>query len=124
MFFALNRFKMVGLFMGVVAASHFAVILVPVSRDSKILAAIGVSFERAVLYHMIAGQLCLISFLMHAFIFVAYRVLFDGWGHAWHESVHAGLTANPSVNTPMRWMAGLCAISMWITSLQHVRRRW
>lgn len=115
---------MIAVFMGLVASSHFAIILVPVSRDSKIMAAIGVPFERAVLYHVLAGHLAFTSLFMHAFLFIVYWVWFDGWGHAWHESIHVDLNAHGGVNTPMGWMSGLCAIPMWITSANYVRRRW
>ena len=115
---------MIAIFMGLVASSHFAIILVPVSRDSKILAAIGVPFEHAVLYHVIAGHLAFASIVTHASLFIAYWVWFDGWGHAWHESIHVDLTTYGGVNAPMGWMAGLCGIPMWITSLHYVRRRW
>ena len=42
----------------------------------------------------------------------------------WHESTHVDLDTHGGINTPMGWMAGLCAIPMWITSLNYVRRRW
>lgn len=79
---------MVAVFMGLVCSSHFAIILIPVSRDSKIWSALGVPFERAVLYHAIAGHLAFWSLFMHAFLFVVHWVNYKGWGHAVHESIH------------------------------------
>lgn len=79
---------MIAVFMGLVCSSHFAIILIPVSRDSKIWSALGVPFERAVLYHVIAGHLTFISLFLHAFLFVVHWVTYKGWGHAVHESIH------------------------------------
>ena len=115
---------MIAIFMGLVCSSHFAIILVPVARDSKIWSALGVPFERAVLYHAIAGHLAFASLFMHAFLFIVYWVWFDGWGFAWHESIHVDLETYGGIDTPMGWMAGLCALPMWVTSANYVRRRW
>ncbi|CAM9627299.1 unnamed protein product [Laminaria digitata] len=120
----MRRLKMIAIFMGLVCSSHFAIILVPVSRDSKIWSALGVPFERAVLYHAIAGHLAFASLFMHAFLFVVYWVWFDGWGFAVHESIHVDLETYGGIDTPMGWMAGICALPMWITSANYVRRRW
>lgn len=115
---------MIAVFMGLVATTHFAIILVPVSRDSKIWSALGIPFERAVLYHAVAGHLAFITTFLHATLFIAHWVWFKGWGHVWHESIHVDLHTHGGVDTPMGWMAGLCAIPMWITSANYVRRRW
>ena len=79
---------MVAVFMGLVCSSHFAIILIPVSRDSKIWSALGVPFERAVLYHAIAGHLAFSSLFLHAFLFVVHWVEYGGWKHAFEESIH------------------------------------
>ncbi|CAM9161198.1 unnamed protein product, partial [Sphacelaria rigidula] len=118
------KLRMVGIFMGLVCSSHFAIILVPVSRDSKIWSALGVPFERAVLYHAIAGHLAFITLFLHAFLLVAHWVWFKGWAHAVHESIHVDPDTHGGVDTPMGWMAALCALPMWITSANYVRRRW
>ena len=120
----MRRLKMIAIFMGLVCSSHFAIILVPVARDSKIWSALGVPFERAVLYHAIAGHLAFAALFMHAFLFVVYWVWFDGWGFAVHESIHVDLETYGGVDTPMGWMAALCALPMWVTSINYVRRRW
>ena len=65
---------MIAVFTGLVCSSHFAIILVPVARDSKIWSALGVPFERAVLYHAIAGHLALASMFMHAFLGLVRRM--------------------------------------------------
>lgn len=80
---------MIALFMGFVCSAHFGIILVPVSRDSKIWSALGVPFERAVLYHVIAGHLTFISLFLHAFIYVAFWVDYKGWKYAVEESIHS-----------------------------------
>ena len=41
-----------------------------------------------------------------------------------HESIHVDLNTHGGVDTPMGWMAALCALPMWITSANYVRRRW
>lgn len=115
---------MIGVFMGLVATAHFAVILVPVSRDSKIWSAVGIPFERAVLYHAIAGHLAFFTTFLHAFLMVSHWVNYDGWSHAWHESVNVDHETHGGVDTPMGWMAFICAMPMWITSTNYVRRRW
>ena len=58
---------------------------------------------------------------MHAFLFVVSWVREEGWSHAWEVST---LQANGDVDVPMGWAAGLCAVPMWITSVNYVRRRW
>lgn len=79
---------MIAIFMGLVCSSHFAIILIPVSRDSKIWSALGVPFERAVLYHAIAGHLAFSTLFLHAFLFVVHWVEYGGWKHAVEESIH------------------------------------
>ncbi|CAM9793974.1 unnamed protein product, partial [Laminaria digitata] len=117
------RLYLIAIYMGFVCSSHFAIILVPVSRDSKIWSTLGVPFERAVLYHAVAGHLAFGALFMHAFLFVAYWVWFDGWGHAVSESIHHRADSG-SISIPMGWMAALCAVPMWVTSINYVRRRW
>lgn len=80
--------------MGLVCSSHFAIILLPVSRDSKIWSALGVPFERAVLYHVIAGHLTFITLFLHAFLMVVHWVNYGGWSHAVHESIHVDLNTH------------------------------
>ncbi|CAN0251512.1 unnamed protein product, partial [Scytosiphon promiscuus] len=118
------RLRMIAVFMGLVCSSHFAIILIPVSRDSKIWSALGVPFERAVLYHAIAGHLAFWSLFMHAFLFVVHWVNYKGWGHAVHESIHVDPNTHGGVDTPMGWMAFICAVPMWITSVNWVRRKY
>ncbi|CAN0251449.1 unnamed protein product, partial [Scytosiphon promiscuus] len=118
------RLRMIAVFMGLVCSSHFAIILIPVSRDSKIWSALGVPFERAVLYHAIAGHLAFWSLFMHAFLFVVHWVNYKGWGHAVHESIHVDPDTHGGVDTPMGWMAFFCAVPMWITSVNWVRRKY
>lgn len=79
---------MVALFFGFLAASHFGAILIPVSRDSKLWSAVGIPFERAVIYHVALGHLAFTSLFMHAFLFVVYWVWFEGWSLAVEESLH------------------------------------
>ena len=117
------RLWKIAIYMGFVSSSHFAIILVPVSRDCKIWSAIGVPFERSVLYHAVAGHLAFAAVFMHGFLFVAYWVWIEGWRHAVRESIHLK-AGEGSVNIPMGWMAALCAVPMWITSINYVRRRW
>lgn len=81
-----TRLRMVAIFFGLVTSSHFAAILIPVSSDSKLWSAVGIPFERAVLYHVIIGHLAFASLLLHAVLFVIFWVWFNGWEHAWHES--------------------------------------
>lgn len=92
---------MIAIFMGLVASSHFAIILVPVARDSKIWSALGVPFERAVLYHAIAGHLAFTTLFLHAFLFVVHWVEYGGWKHAFEESIHV----DPNTH------GGTCALS-------------
>lgn len=115
---------MVAIFMGIVASSHFAVILIPVSRDSKIWSSLGIPFEHAVLYHAIAGHLAFAATFMHAFLFVVFWVWEKGWSHMWLMSTNVDGDTHSGVDTPMGWLAGLCALPMWITSGNYVRRRW
>ncbi|CAM9215996.1 unnamed protein product [Sphacelaria rigidula] len=110
--------------MGFVASLHFAVILIPVSRDSKLWSAVGIPFERAVLYHVIAGHLAFTAVFTHCILFVAYWVWTDGWKHAWVTSTSQVNEQYGYVDVPMGWAAALCAVPMWITSINYVRRRW
>ena len=59
----------------IMALSFF---LVPVSRQSPILVACGINPIQALLMHIIAGRICLILTLAHAFIYTADYVIF-GW---------------------------------------------
>eukprot|EP00752_Nemacystus_decipiens_P008264 g7389.t2 len=118
------RLRMVAVFMGLVCSSHFAIILIPVSRDSKIWSALGVPFERAVLYHAIAGHLAFSTLFLHAFLFVVHWVEYGGWKHAFEESIHVDPNTHGGVDTPMGWMALFCALPMWATSVNWVRRKY
>eukprot|EP00903_Cladosiphon_okamuranus_P013765 g12813.t1 len=118
------RLRMIAVFMGLVSSSHFAIILIPVARDSKIWSALGVPFERAVLYHAIAGHLAFFTLFLHAFLFVVHWVEYGGWKHAVEESIHVDPNTHGGVDTPMGWMALFCALPMWITSVNWVRRKY
>lgn len=84
----LDRFEMAALFFGFVASHNFAVILIPVSRDSTLLAAAGVPYERAVLYHTIAGHLAFTGLLFHGLLYIAYWAWTGGWSLIVEESIH------------------------------------
>ncbi|CAM9615270.1 unnamed protein product, partial [Ectocarpus sp. 12 AP-2014] len=115
----------VATYFGYICSSHFAVILVPVARDSKIWSSLGVPYERAVLYHTFAGHLAFTTMAVHAFLFVVYWVWYDGWAHAIRESIHAPAEKHHhGLDIPMGWMAFLCGLPMWITSINFVRRRY
>ena len=119
------RLERFAVYFGFVCSSHFAIILVPVSRDSKIWSALGVPYERAVLYHTFAGHLAFATLFTHAFLFVVYWVWTDGWSHAVDISISAPAEKHHhGLDIPMGWMAALCAVPMWITSLNFVRRRY
>lgn len=106
--------------MGFAAIINFSVLLVPVSRDSKIWSAIGVPVERAVLYHTALGHLSFITLFLHGFLYMLYYVLKHGWRYAIDRALHYD---GSSVNVPAGSLAGLCAIPMWVASLEWVRRR-
>lgn len=112
------------MYFGFVASCHFAVILIPVARDSKLWSAVGIPFERAVLYHVIAGHLAFATMFLHAFLFVVSWVWEEGWDYAWAVSTLQVNEDYEDVDVPMGWAAGLCALPMWITSVNYVRRRW
>ena len=119
-----HRLSVIAVYFGFVASCHFAVILIPVARDSKLWSAIGIPFERAVLYHVIAGHLAFATLFLHAFLFVVSWVWEEGWSHAWAVSTLQANEDYGDVDVPMGWAAGLCAMPMWITSVNYVRRRW
>eukprot|EP00752_Nemacystus_decipiens_P015662 g13976.t1 len=114
------RLLKIATFFGFVCTSHFALILLPVSRDSKFWSALGVPFERAVLYHAIIGHLTFITLFLHAIVMVWYWVDYRGWKYAVEKSIHV----DHVIDTPMGWMALLCAIPMWATSVNWVRRKY
>lgn len=117
------RLRMLAILFGYVASSHFAVILIPVSRDSKLWASLGIPLERALLYHRIAGHLAFPAVLLHALLFVIVWVWQKGWAHVLHRSTGLGDREHGGMNVPAGWMAFLCGIPMWITSAKYVRRR-
>ncbi len=120
-----RRLERFALYMGFICSSHFAIILVPVSRDSKIWSVLGVPYERAVLYHTFAGHLAFTTLVLHALLFVVYWLWTEGWDHAVRQSIHAPAEKHHhGLDIPMGWMAFMCAIPMWITSLNFVRRRF
>lgn len=119
-----HRLSVVAVYFGFVASCHFAVILIPVARDSKLWSALGIPFERAVLYHVIAGHLAFTTLFLHAFLFVVSWVWEEGWSHAWAVSTLQDNEDYGDVDVPMGWASALCAMPMWITSVNYVRRRW
>lgn len=118
-----HRLSVVAVYFGFVASCHLAVILIPVARDSKLWSAVGIPFERAVLYHVIAGHLAFTTLFLHAFLFVVSWVWEEGWNHAWAVSTLQINEDYGDVDVPMGWTAGLCALPMWVTSVNYVRRR-
>eukprot|EP00752_Nemacystus_decipiens_P001741 g1684.t1 len=113
--------KNVAKYMGFVAAIQFSLVLVPVSRDSQIWSAIGVPFERAVLYHTAVGHLSFVSLFLHGALYMTYYVEKHGWGYAVNSAFHY---EGHGVNVPAGLVAGLCAIPMWVLSLPFVRRQY
>lgn len=107
--------------MGFVAAIQFSLVLVPVSRDSKVWAAIGVPFERAVLYHTAVGHFSFFSLFLHGALYMTYYVEKHGWGYAMNSAFHY---KGSGVNVPAGFVAGLCALPMWVLSLPFVRRQY
>ncbi|CAM9591145.1 unnamed protein product [Ectocarpus sp. 4 AP-2014] len=61
---------------------------------------------------------------LHAFLFLSSCVWENGWRHAWRVSTRQTNDDYGDVDLPMGWAAGLCALPMWITSINYVRRRW
>ncbi|CBN80509.1 ferric reductase [Ectocarpus siliculosus] len=120
----LSPLSVIAAYFGFAASCHFAVILIPVARDSKLWSAVGIPFERAVLYHVIAGHLAFATMFLHAFLFLSSCVWENGWRHAWEVSTLQANDDYGDVDVPMGWAAGLCALPMWITSVNYVRRRW
>ncbi|CAM9835212.1 unnamed protein product [Scytosiphon promiscuus] len=108
-------------YLGFAAAIQFSLVLVPVSRDSKIWSAIGVPFERAVLYHTALGHLSFVSLFLHGALYMAYYVIKHGWEYAFRSAFHY---KGHGVNVPAGFIAGLCALPMWILSLNFFRRRY
>lgn len=106
--------------MGFAAAIQFSLVLIPVSRDSRIWPAIGVPFERAVLYHTALGHLSLFSLFSHGTLYMAYYVVKHGLGYAVRSAFYYD---GDDVNVPAGFIAGLFALPMWILSLPFVRRQ-
>lgn len=115
-----RRLKNIAKYMGFAAVINLSLVLVPVSRDSKIWSAIGVPFERSVLYHTALGHLSFASLFLHGFLYMLYYVLRHGWQYAVDRVLHYN---GDDVNVPAGTLAGLCAAPMWVTSLAWVRRR-
>ncbi|CAM9603137.1 unnamed protein product [Hapterophycus canaliculatus] len=113
--------KNVAKYLGFAAAIQFSLVLIPVSRDSKIWPAIGVPFERAVLYHTAMGHLSFVSLFLHGALYMAYYVAKHGWDYAFRSAFHYD---GHGVNVPAGFIAGLCALPMWILSLNFFRRRY
>ncbi|CAM9564012.1 unnamed protein product [Ectocarpus fasciculatus] len=120
----LSPLSVIAAYFGLAASCHFAVILIPVARDSKLWSAVGIPFERAVFYHVVAGHLAFATMFLHAFLFLSSCVWENGWRHAWRVSTRQTNEDYGDVDLPMGWAAALCALPMWITSASYVRRRW
>ncbi|CAM9161669.1 unnamed protein product [Ectocarpus sp. 12 AP-2014] len=113
--------KNVAKYTGFAAAIQFSIVLIPVSRDSKIWSTIGVPVERAVLYHTTLGHLAFVSLFLHGILYMAYYVQKHGWAYAVNSSFHY---KGNGVNVPAGFIAGLCALPMWVLSLQFFRREY
>lgn len=107
--------------MGFVATINFSLVLVPVSRDSKIWSTVGIPFERAVLYHTTLGHMAFFSLFLHGTLYMSYFVLHHGWKFAIYSAIHY---TGDGVNIPAGFIAGACALPMWVASTQFVRRRY
>lgn len=105
--------------MGFVAAINFTLVLLPVSRDSRVWAVLGVPSERAVLYHAALGHLSFASMFLHGGLYMAYYVGKHGWGYAMGSAFYY---KGHGVNVPAGFVAGLCAIPMWVLSQPFFRR--
>lgn len=115
-----HSLKNVAKYLGFAAAINFSLVLVPVSRDSKIWSAIGVPHERALLYHTAGGHLAFSSLFLHGFLYMLYYVLEHDWDYAVRKALHYD---GGGVNVPAGFLAGISATPMWITSLEWVRRQ-
>ncbi|CAM9175461.1 unnamed protein product [Ectocarpus fasciculatus] len=113
--------KNVAKYMGFAAAIQFSIVLIPVSRDSKIWSTIGVPVERAVLYHTTLGHLAFFSLFLHGVLYMAYYVEKHGWAYAVNSAFHY---KGKGVNVPAGFIAGLCALPMWVLSLHFFRREY
>ncbi len=116
---ASRRLKNIAKYMGFVAAINLSLVLVPVSRDSKIWSILGVPSERAVLYHAALGHLTFLSLFLHGALYMAYYVRKHGWAYAANSAFYY---KGHGVNVPAGFFAALCAIPMWLLSLPFVRR--
>lgn len=114
-----HRLREAAIAFGFLAAIHFGASIIPISRDSIFLSAIGVPFERALLYHIVLGKLAFLSMLLHAALFVVYWVREGGWSHVLRESMSGGT----GVNITAGWLAFMCAVPMLITAFDDIRRR-
>lgn len=116
-----DRLKYVAAYMGFAAAIQFSVILIPVSRDSKLWPALGIQYERAIAYHTALGHLAFFTLYLHGFLYMSYYISKHDWDYAVHAALHYD---GGSVNVPAGVVAGLCAGPMWIASCQFVRRSY
>ncbi|KAG5181798.1 hypothetical protein JKP88DRAFT_278524 [Tribonema minus] len=142
------KLYMAALGIGFLATTDLALVLLPVSRTSRLWAALDVPFERAVLYHKIIGHTFFWDVVLHAFLCCVYWIWFQGWDYMWSESVtwdgssdsyrHSRsvlerqapdvvtepLDGVKHISIPAGWMALLFGVPLWITSTGYVRRHW
>eukprot|EP00955_Chlamydomonas_euryale_P091649 364639-Chlamydomonas_euryale.AAC.27 len=114
--------NLVAFYFGWTALFNLFFVMIPVARSSRIWIALGVPFERAVLYHKIFGHSNLWHSLLHGVLYHIYWIWEKGWDYAWHESAY--WENRRGVSNPAGWTAMLIGVIFWIPSIGFFRRRF
>ncbi|XP_078440635.1 ferric reduction oxidase 2-like [Wolffia australiana] len=93
-----------------------AFLFIPVTRSSSILPLTGLTSESSVKYHIWLGNICMVFFTLHGFLYVVY------WACTGHISEMLAWSRDDVANVAGE-LALVFGLVLWATSLQRIRRK-
>lgn len=113
--------RMVALTLGILGAWTAALSLLPVSRCSPIMAALGVPLDACLRAHAILGRLTVFFLTAHFVGFVVTWKLNGGWSEAWQNSIEWQERGINNLCGVIGWI--FLVVALFIIALGYVRKQ-
>ncbi|KAL7121424.1 hypothetical protein ACP275_02G180900 [Erythranthe tilingii] len=111
-----TKLDRVGIVTGVTGNLCLTFVFYPVTRSSSILRMLGLTYESSIKYHVWIGNLAMLLFTAHGFLYILYWIL----THQLSQMLQWGDHYVSNIAGEICLVCGLC---LWITSYPKLRRK-
>ena len=121
--------------LGLLTAANALLLMLPATRNSILLPLLGISHEKAIMYHKVLGSVFMLIATVHFGVAMYWYTLMDSFYYIWFlvAPVPASMAPNSEVavynaismdHTLAGFIAYVCVLIATITSLPPIRRRF